>query len=505
MDILRSKKRIGQSTGPGFPFGKSIVASFALVIACMLILAWLADPRSGEIPSSKLGWTIVAGLPAAIAVVFYLEFRLANKRRSTFPQRRGTGVLRLFVAFAVACCISQIALCQKPLSWTEIQARFKTTNPTLQAARIGIDESRAQEITANLRPNPAFTGTLDQIDPFTTNPYRPLGSALPFVSSSYLHERQHKRELRLDSARQATAIATSQLADQERTLLFNLRNAFVQNLQQKAILALAQENLAYYDQVLRVSRDRRQAGDIAQVDLDRLELQRVQYETDLQTATVNLRTAKIQLLTLLNDRTPVEQFEVAGPYDFPDQVSSLEDLRSIALDTRPDLKAAMQAVEKARTDNRLAWANGSTDPTFGVDFARNPPIPAYFGFSVTIPLRIFDRNQGEKARTQLDVNRTQRLRDATEAQVFSDVDSAYAAISSNLTLLRTYRTNYLRRAGQVRDTILFAYRNGGASLIDFLQAQQDYRSVQLNYLNLIGAYLTAASQMNLAVGREVIS
>ncbi len=161
-------------------------------------------------------------------------------------------------------------------------------------------------------------------------------------------------------------------------------------------------------------------------------------------------------------------------------------------------------MEKARTDNRLARANGSTDPTFSVDFARNPPIPVYLGFSVSIPLRIFDRNQGEKARTSLDITRNERLRDATEAQVFNDVDSAYETINSNLTLLKTYKANYLERALRVRDTILFAYQNGGASLLDFLQAQQDYRSVRVSYLNLIGSYLTSAAQMNLAVGREVI-
>jgi cobalt-zinc-cadmium efflux system outer membrane protein len=275
-------------------------------------------------------------------------------------------------------------------------------------------------------------------------------------------------------------------------------------LQQKAILTLARENLSYFDQVLKVSRDRKQLGDISQVDLDRLEVQRVQYETDLQTALVNLRTAKIQLLMLLNDRTPLDRFDVTGPYDFPDQITSLEELRTSALDARPDLKAAMQSIEKARTDHRLAWANGSTDPTFSVDFARNPPIPVYLGFSVNIPLRIFDRNQGEKARTELDITRNQRLRDATEAQVFSDVDSAYATIESDLTLLKTYKANYLQRATQVRDTVLFSYQNGGASLLDFLQAQQDYRSVRLNYLNLIGSYLTSAAQMNFAVGREVI-
>jgi cobalt-zinc-cadmium efflux system outer membrane protein len=425
---------------------------------------------------------------------------MANRMRTMF--------VRAFLAAVSVDC----GLAQQALTWPDVRGKFEAANPTLLAARIGIDESKASEITAYLRPNPNLTGLYDQVDLFTKQPplnggpdsYNPFRYALPSAAVDYLHERQHKRELRRDSAEQATAIADSQLADQERTLLFNLRGAFVQTLQQKAILSLAQDNLAYYDQVLKVSRDRKQLGDIAQVDLDRLEIQRVQYETDLETATVNLRTAKIQLLALLNERTPIAQFEVTGPYDFPEQVLSLEEFRKTALDGRPDLRAAVQSIEKAKTDHRLAWANGSVDPTFGVDFARNPPIPVYLGFSVSVPLRIFDRNQGEKARTLLDITKNQRLRDATEAQVFNDVDSAYETINSNLTLLKTYKANYLERAVRVRDTMLFAYQNGGASLLDFLQAQQDYRSVRVNYLNLIGSYLTSAAQMNLAVGREVM-
>jgi cobalt-zinc-cadmium efflux system outer membrane protein len=182
----------------------------------------------------------------------------------------------------------------------------------------------------------------------------------------------------------------------------------------------------------------------------------------------------------------------------------MEEFRRMALEARPDLKAAVQAVDKAQTDHKLAVANGSTDPTFAMDLGRNPPIPAYIGFSMTIPLRLFDKNQGEKARTELDVRRSQRLRDAAEAQVFSDVDSAHATLNNNLTLLRSYKARYLQRAVSVRDTVAFSYQHGGASLLDFLNSQNDYRSVQLNYLNLIGSYLTAASQMNLAVGREVI-
>jgi len=395
-------------------------------------------------------------------------------------------------------------------TWQELRDKFETTNPTLRAARIGIDESKAQEITAYLRPNPDFTFSTDgtQISPYE-GVWRPFAGTQYSSAFSYLHERQHKRELRRDSAQEATAIAESQLADQERNLLFNLRNAFVQTLQQKAVLALTKDNLAYYDRLLTVSRDRFKAGDIAKVDLTRLELQRVQFESDVQTATVNLRTAKIQLLTLLNDRTPLEQFDVTGPFDFLEQLQPLPEFRTIALDTRPDLKAAVQAIDKAKTDHQVAVANGSTDPTYSLWWTHNPSFNNPFdnntlGASVSIPVRMFDRNQGEKARTQIDISRNERLRDANEAQVFSDVDSAYATLESNLTLLRPYKTAYLQQADEVRDTVSFAFTHGGASLLDFLQAQQDYRTIRLNYLNLIGSFLTAASQLNLAVGREVI-
>jgi cobalt-zinc-cadmium efflux system outer membrane protein len=404
---------------------------------------------------------------------------------------------------ALAACLSVSAQAPRALSWNEIRDKFEANNQTLQAARLAVEESSQQEITAYLRPNPGVSLILDQLDPFTPNPYRPLAGAMPVVSFNYLHEREHKRELRRDSAQQATQISASQLADLERNLLFNLRNAFVQALQQKAVLALAQENLGYWNQVLDLSRNRVQAGDLARAELNKLEVQKAQYDSDLIMATTNLRTAKIQLLALLNDRTPVEQFDVAGPFDFPESIPPLEEFRTMALDSRPDLKAAEQAVEKSRIDHRLAQANGSTDPTFGVDAGRQPPLQAFIGFTVTIPLRVFDRNQGEKARTLIDITRNERLRNATETQIYSDVDSAYTNMMSNLTLLRSYKTTYLQLAGQVRDTERFAYQNGGATILDFLQAQQDYRTVQLTNLNLIGSYLTATSQLSLAVGKEV--
>jgi cobalt-zinc-cadmium efflux system outer membrane protein len=324
-----------------------------------------------------------------------------------------------------------------------------------------------------------------------------------------LHEREHKRELRLRSAQESTRITASQHEDLKRNLEFTLHTAFINTLQAKAILELAKADLEHYDHIIQISRDRFRTGDIAQVDLDRIELLRVQYETEIQSAKINLRTAKIQLLQLLNDRTPVEKFDVDGPFDFSEALKPLDDFRQLALDTRPDLQAALQAIQQSEINHKLAVANGSTDPTFSGWYTynssnNNPNGTQTLGASVNIPLRIFDHNQGEKQRTLIDIDKSKQTSEATRSQVFSDVDSAYAQVESDIELLKPYKAKYKDQATRVRDTVTYAYQHGGASLIDMLNAQSDYRVVQLAYLQLIGSYLNAAGQLNLAVGREVI-
>lgn len=402
---------------------------------------------------------------------------------------------------------------QTTFDWPQIKDQFEAVNPTLKAARLNIDESRAAEITAYLRPNPDFSLGFDQINPFTKQPpptggpdvYRPFAYTEPTFEFDYLHERRHKRELRRDTAKESTAIAESTYQDQARNLLFTLRNAFVQLLQAKAVFQNAQENLTYWDKELDINRKRFNAGDLAQVDLNRLELQRAQYESDYETSLVSIRTNKIQLLQLLNDhRTPLDKFDIRGPFEFQEQLMTMEEYRDAAVAARPDLKAAVQNVELANLNYKLAVANGSTDPTFSLDIGRNPPIPAFVGVGVSIPLRIFDRNQGEKARTQIDIGRNQRLRDAAEAQVFTDVDSAYVTLIQSINLLKPYKTKYLPLATDNRTRVTVAFQNGGAALLDLLDAEKAYRDTRLAYLNLIGAYLTTAAQMNMAVGHEVI-
>jgi cobalt-zinc-cadmium efflux system outer membrane protein len=411
---------------------------------------------------------------------------------------------------ALALLAPALASAQQGLTWDQVKAKFEAENPALKADALNVDEMHAAEITAYLRPNPQFTLTADgtQIAPHN-GIWQPLSGTDISPNLSYLHERDHKRELRLESAKEGTQVSASQHEDLKRTLEFTLRTAFVDTLEAKAVLDLARRDLEYYDHIIQISRDRFRAGDIAQIDLDRIELQRVQYESELQTALVNLRTAKIQLLEMLDDRTPVEQFDVTGTFDFSSELKPLDEFRQMATDARPDLRAAIETIQQSETNHKLAEANGSTDPTLSGWYTfnastNNPNANQTLGVSVNIPLRIFDHNQGEKQRTLIDIDKSKQASEATRAQVFSDVDTAYAQVESNIALLNPYKEKYKDQATRVRDTITYSYQHGGASLMDFLQAQSDYRVVQLAYLQLVGAYLTAAGQLNLAVGREVI-
>jgi cobalt-zinc-cadmium efflux system outer membrane protein len=416
--------------------------------------------------------------------------------------------LMIFAVIILFCFADANA--QQAFTWDQVKAKFEAANPTLMVDQSNVDELKAEEITAYLRPNPQLTLGADgtQIAPHEGY-WRPTSGTQVQSNFSYLHERDHKREIRLETAKESTRIGGALHEDLKRNLLFSLRSAFVQTLEAKAVLELARADLEYYDKIISISQDRFKAGDLAQIDLDRIELLRVQYESEIETAIVNLRTQKIQLLQLLDDRMPVDQFDVSGPFGFFTELKPLDDFRKTALDSRPDLSAVIQGIEQAKTNHKLAIANGSTDPTFGAWYTYNPSFYNPYahqtlGLSINIPLRIFDRNQGEKQRTLIDIDRSQQSTEAVRAQVFSDVDSAYVQVRSSIVLLIPYRDKYKDQATRIRDTVTFSYQHGGASLMDFLNAQSDYRVVQLAYLQLIGSYLTAASQLNLAVGREAI-
>ena len=395
------------------------------------------------------------------------------------------------------------------LSWEQIKTRFLAQNPSVLAGQINIEESKANEITAGLRPNPQFNLSQDglQLAP-SAGVWRPLTGIVFTPGVSQLIERQNKRERRSDSARLATSGATSDQEDLQRSLLFSVRTAFLNTLQAKALVDLTQTSLQSYDQAIEANRTRFQAGDISELDFQRVEIQRVQFESDLASAQVNLRTAKIQLLALLNDRTPVDSFDIAGDFAYKESIIQLPELRQTAAANRPDLRSAETAIEKAKADNRLAIANGTADPVVAGWYSRNPSFNNPFdsntlGASISIPIRIFDKNQGEKARTALEVTRTAHLRDALLTGIYRDVDSAYATVESVRTLLRPYRDKYLQESADIRDKVSFSYGQGNATVLEFLDAQKSYRDTQVTYVGLVGSYWSALAQLSLAVGQEV--
>ena len=395
------------------------------------------------------------------------------------------------------------------LSWEQIKTRFLMQNPTVLAGQTSIEESKANEITAGLRPNPQLNLSADgfQLTP-SAGIWRPLTGVVLTPGVSQLIERGKKREKRVDSARLATSGAGSDQEDLQRTLLFAVRTAFLNTLQAKALVELTQASLQSYDQAIEANRTRFQAGDISELDFQRVEIQRVQFESDLASARVNLRTAKIQLLALLNDRTPVDDFDVAGSFDYRESVMLLPELRQMAVANRPDLRSAETAIEKARADNRLAIANGTADPVLSAWYSRNPSFNNPFdsntvGGSVSIPIRIFDKNQGEKARTSLEITRSERLRDALLAGIYRDVDSAYATAESVRTLVRPFRDKYLQESADIRDKVSFSYSQGNATVLEFLDAQKSYRDTQVAYVGLVGSYWSALAQLSVAVGQEV--
>ena len=415
-------------------------------------------------------------------------------------RHRKTRSLTLFLF--LSCC-PDVLHAQTALTWNEVRERFKQGNPNLLAGQLNIEEFRASEVTAGLRPNPEVGFVADQFRVFNPNPLQPFKNSQLTPTISQLIERRDKRNLRVQSARLITEAARTDQLDLERNLTFSLRDAFNRVLLSKALLQLAKENLEYYDRVVRVNNERLQAGDISRVDYVRVDLQHVQFETDLVTAQVNLRTAKIQLLALLNDRRPVEQFDVTGQFEFSERVLLLPELRRVALENRPDLRSAATQVERARADHRLAIANGSTDPIVGFEFQRTYGDNTA-GVTLQFPLRIFDRNQGEKARTSIVIQQNERTRQGVELSVLRDVDSGLATLESVSSLLKPYRDRYLPESVEIREKINFAFTNGGASLLDFLDAQRSSRETQVAYLNLLGSYYAAANQLNLAVGLEII-
>jgi cobalt-zinc-cadmium efflux system outer membrane protein len=367
-------------------------------------------------------------------------------------------------------------------------------NAALRAKGFEVESTRAGEITAGLIPNPTASYTSEKYGA-SSNVFiehtATLGQPI---------ELGGKRQRRLDSARAQTRVTQAELQDARRQVVFQVKKAFTDALAARAGLALAEQNLKALEDVERLQRLRAEKGDISELELLRLQVQTYQFQRDAADARQAATAAKVALRAVAGPERIADDFEVEGELGFRDLAPSRSELYRMTLDNRPDIRVAEAAREKARADVNLARANAWWDVTPQLEYKRTDANEQTFGFGFSVPIRIFDRNQGEIARTRAEVNRVDAVRQAVAVQALAEVDTALGALVTERQKLMLLRDTYLPKAQQARDTVEFAYRRGGVSLLDFLDAQRTYRETSLEYLRALANYWTALYLLETAVG-----
>jgi outer membrane protein, heavy metal efflux system len=391
-----------------------------------------------------------------------------------------------------------------PLTLQQAIALARAKNPNLLSGQQHVIATRASEVTAGLRQNPSLTlGGTDVTLP-ANNPGNPYSYS---ANLSRLFERGQKRRWRLDLAHSTTDVTQSQYQDAERQTIFAVKQAFTQMLAAKAGLKIADDNLQSYRKTVELSKQRLDAGDISATDFDRIELQLAEFEADYDNANLNLEQSGDQLKMLLGIDTPAPApapaFDIAGTLDPPQVTLTMADVEQRALAERPDYRAAQQSLRLAEANVKLAEAYGTTDPTLGGEYDRSGNDNSG-GFQVNIPLRIFDRNQGEKERTRYEAQSTRFAEIAARNQVINDVDQAWAGYQTALRQSQRYNGHYLAQASRVRDNLEFSYRHGGSTLLDYLDALRDYRQVNLDALNANVQVWLGLHQLSYVAASEMV-
>jgi cobalt-zinc-cadmium efflux system outer membrane protein len=377
-------------------------------------------------------------------------------------------------------------------------------NQTLQAARTQIQQNQAAEITAGLRPNPSIFVDWEYLPIFS----RPQGETVAQylqsstegdIGASYLIERGHKRERRLQAAKDTTAVTRSQVADNERGVAFQVGSLFINVQLAQSTLELAEQDLKSFQTTVEIGEIQLKDGKLSENDHLKLELQMLQFEQDVQQASLNKAQALSDLRQQLGyDSVPAE-YDVSGEFEYRPLVLTLEEMQAKALQNRPDLRAAELGVTAANGQYALAKANGKQDPTISANYSHSNGINGAT-WSFTIPLAIFDRNQGNIAQTRVGIRQAEEQKKAANGQVLTDVRDAYEALQEASKITQLYRARYLEVSQRSRDISEYAYRRGAMALLDFLDAERTYRATQLGYRQAVAAYLTAAEQLRQAVG-----
>jgi outer membrane protein, heavy metal efflux system len=435
---------------------------------------------------------------------------LKAKFPNVCPRRIGFASLALCLAFTTALLTPRAAFAQG-------QALVKITldqtvqlalqhNHNLLAQRTTVQQSQAQEITAKMRPNPDLFVDWDYLPAFTpsaANSSYIQGSTEADIGLSYLIERGKKRQARLKAAQDATAVAISTVADNERTLTFQVASQYMNVELAESTLDLAQQDLKSYQNTVDLSEIRYRSGAISQDDYLKIKIQLLQFQNDVAQAQLSKVQGLSDLRQLLGPESVPVNYDIAGQLEYQAVKVNLEDLEIQALQMRPDLREAQQGITAANSQYLLAEANARQDLTVSGNYSHVNGINAAT-FYMSIPLAIFNRNQGEITRTRYALTQAQESAKQTSNQVATDVHDAYYNVQTNDQIVQLYLGGYLAEAQADRDIAEYSYQRGAASLLDFLDAERNYRATQLAYRQVLASYLTAVEQLREAVGTRVL-
>lgn len=427
------------------------------------------------------------------------------------PFRRGIHPVWILRATACVFLVSSCAVLargqQPPTVRIDLQRALQLAlahNHALQAVRTQVPQSKAQEVTASLRPNPILTWNDFFLPFFSPSQFNGdyINNASEFdVLFGYTFERGRKRKWRMQNARDNTAVVQSQVQDSERALTFDVAQQFINVLLAESSLSFAQQNLTSFQQTLGVSQERYKKGAISEGDLLKVRLQGLQFQQDVSSAKLARQQALDSLRDLLGYESVPHDYDVVGNLAYTPLQGSVEDFQAKALDLRPDLRAANQAVVAAKSNYMLARANGKRDLTFTSGYS-HVAAANDASFSVNMEVPLFNRNQGEIARTHAAITQSEEAKTATQQAVMTDVAAAYEAVKSGEGIIQLYQSGYLKDSRESLDISRYAYQRGAASLLDFLDAERSYRSTELTYRETLAAYMLAVEQLHEAVGER---
>lgn len=375
-------------------------------------------------------------------------------------------------------------------------------SPALAAARENVSQAQAQQITASIRPNPVLSWDALFVPIFNPSQFTGtyLNNATEFDASvGYAIERGHKRQARMRAARATTAVVRAQTQDSLRGLDFNVAQAYLSALLAKSSLQFAQQDLASWQNTVQISAARYQAGAISLADLDAIKLQNLSFQTTVSGDELALQQARTQLQQQIGVGVLPANFQLAGSLHFEPLPGNLDDMKLAALQDRPDLAAARLGVTAAQSQHALALANGKRDLTTTAQYS-HVAAANNIGFLFSIEIPVFDRNQGEIARTAAATTQAQDLERQTNDLVLSDVATAFAAVQQGAKVVTLYTSGYRQQAKQALDIRQYAYARGASSLLDLLDAERTYRNTELGYRQALATYMLAVEQLKEAVG-----